>query len=316
MIALVTFLNLALSANQALAAHELNLPPNEMGQVMVLMYHQIKAPGTTISPKDVYSTNATLFRENLEKLYGEGYYLINVRDLIDGTINVPLGKTPVALTFDDGAPGQFTKINGSWDPNSAVGIINDIYEKHPDFGRAGSFYLNELGEKKHPDIKATLQEMVTLGFELGNHTVDHPELNKLDQTGTEKEIANLQAWIDSLVPGYHVRTMALPFGIYPKETSWAEDGEYNNVKYHHEALLAVGAEPSVSPYSKAFRPMHIARVRASDPEWFNRYVELFERSPSLRFVSDGDPKLVTVPESKKSQLRTDLPSALHVFIRQ
>jgi hypothetical protein len=316
MSALLAMLCATLALPGSQAANELKLPADELGQVMVLMYHQIKGPDAVISAKDVYSTSSTRFKENLEKLYAEGYYSITARDFVEGKFDVPAGKTPVVITFDDGAPGQFAKMNGQWDPKSAVGIMNELYAKHPDFGRAGTFYLNELGEQKHPGIKTILEEMVALGYELGNHTVSHPQLSKLDQEGTMKEIANLQAWIDSLIPGYTVKTMALPFGIYPQETAWAADGEYNHVTYHHEALFKVGAEPSVSPFSQKFKPLHIARVRASDPVWFDKYMEMFEKNPSLRFISDGDPLLITVPESKKNQLSSELPSHLRVTVRQ
>ena len=301
------------SINVARADHELSLPANELGQVMVLMYHHIDVP------EAAWCRTPENFKNDLELLYSKGYYLVNTADLSSGKLNVPAGKTPVVLTFDDTAVGQIQKKNGEWDPNSAVGIINAMYEKHHDFGRAGSFYLNEINR---PDLPAMVREMVELGYELGNHTVDHPKLIKLDQPGVEKEIANLQLWIEKMVPGYLVRTMAMPFGIYPKSASWAEDGEYNGVRYHNEILLEVGSAPSVSPYSKNFHALHVPRVRGSDlrekkddptTAYIAGAVEFFEHHPESRFISDGNPSTVTVSKKRMEEVRKDLPSGLKVL---
>src|SRR5437879_4590446 len=77
------------------------LPPNELGRVMILEYHKIDYPEArwTRTPEN--------FRHDLETLYARGYRLISLGDLIDGRIAVPAGTTPVVLTFDDSSPGQF-----------------------------------------------------------------------------------------------------------------------------------------------------------------------------------------------------------------
>lgn len=293
--------------SSARAAHELTLPPNELGQVMVLMYHHIH------EPEGEWQRTPANFRKDMETLYAKGYYLVNVVDLIDGHLNVPAGKTPVALSFDDGAQGQFRKIGNDWDPDCAVGILKAMHDAHPDFGLAGSFYLNPDG-KRSTVWSGMLQEMVKMGFELGQHTVNHLQLKKLDQAGVAKEIAGMQAWLDRNVPNYHIRTMALPFGIYPKQDAWAVDGESGGVRYHHEALLEVGANPGPSPYSKRFRPLHMPRVRGSDP-YFGQWVKSFDTHPELRFISDGLPDVITVPKDQVGAVRTDLPAGLTVRTR-
>lgn len=304
----------------AFAANETKLPPNELGKVMVLMYHRIEPKEST------WARTPEKFKEDLEVLYSKGYFLVNLVDLIDGRLNVPKGKTPVVLTFDDTAAGQINKINGQWDPKSAVGIINEMYQRHPDFGRAGSFYLNPKSEdpsKKGsiPGLKNMLKEMVTLGYELGNHTVSHPHLSDLDQTSVEKEIAGVQAWIETAVPGYRIRTMAMPHGIYPKDQTWAQEGSHNGVHYKNEGLLKVGSEPSMSPYSKSFKPYRISRVRGSElldkpNDYALAYIRsalvYLDKNPDLRFISDGDPLTVTAKTSQLGNIRSDLPSNIKI----
>lgn len=318
---LQTILASLVLSTAAFAANELKLKPNELGKVMVLMYHQIH------EPESQWCRTPEKFREDLELLYAQGYYLVNLVDLVDGKINVPAGKTPVVLTFDDTARGQINKIDGKWDPRSAVGIINDMYAKHPDFGRAGSFYLNPKSEdpKKPgsiPGLSVMLREMVELGYELGNHTVSHPHLSDLDQTGVEKEITGLENWLHKAVPGYQIRTMAMPYGFFPKKTAWAEAGSYNGVSWEYSSLLAVGADPSASPYSSKFHPFKLPRVRGSETldkpgDYPMAYIRLamayFQKHPEQRFVSDGDMNTVTVPTSKLGEIRIDLPKTFKVI---
>jgi peptidoglycan/xylan/chitin deacetylase (PgdA/CDA1 family) len=312
-----------LASHSTFAANELSQAPNELGKVMVLMYHHI------VPKEDTWSRTPEKFREDLEVLYSKGYYLVNLVDLVEGNLNVPKGKTPVVLTFDDTAPGQIGKINGKWDPKTAVGIINDMYEKHPDFGRAGSFYLNPKSEdpgKKGsiPGLKDDLKEMVELGYELGNHTVSHPHLSDLDQTAVEKEIAGVQAWVEKAVPGYKIRTMAMPHGIYPKEESWAYEGSFNGVHFKNIALLKVGSDPSVSPFSNKFRPYRIARVRGSEKldkpndyalAYIRGAISFFDKNSGQRYISDGNPNTVTVPANRLNEVRSDLPKGLTVKIQ-
>jgi peptidoglycan/xylan/chitin deacetylase (PgdA/CDA1 family) len=288
------------------------MPPNEMGKIMVLMYHRFE------SKEAEWVRTPAHFRKDLQNLYDRGYYLINTRDLASGLINVPEGKSPVVLTFDDSATGQIKKLaNGKWDPNCAVGILTAFTAAHPDFGRAGSFYVNDWGSSKLPKI---LGEMIALGYEIGNHTMDHPQLSKLPEAKVKEEIAMLQDYVEKANPGYQITTMALPFGIYPKNTAWAEDGTFNGITYHHSILLEVGSSPSVSPYSKEFNPMHVTRVRGSEldhaksTEYIDGALAYFDAHPEERFVSDGDPGTVTVPRRLEDEVSKNLPAQLTLKI--
>ena len=79
------------------------LPPNELGRVMILEYHKIDYPEArwTRTPEN--------FRRDLATLYAKGYRLIALGDLLE-RIMLPAGTTPIVLTFDDSSPGQFRYI--------------------------------------------------------------------------------------------------------------------------------------------------------------------------------------------------------------
>ena len=87
---------------------------NEMGQVIVLMYHLFD------SEESEWTRTPENFRNDIALLKAEGFYPINVRDLASGNIDIPAGKSPVVITFDDSSPGQYRILDdGSLDPDSA-----------------------------------------------------------------------------------------------------------------------------------------------------------------------------------------------------
>jgi hypothetical protein len=71
--------------------------------------------------------------------------------------------------------------------------------------------------------------------------------------------------IDSAVPGYKVRTFALPQGLWPKNKqlawhgSWTDPKSKRTITYNYDAVLEVAGGPSPSPYSPKFDPHHLKR---------------------------------------------------------
>jgi hypothetical protein len=70
------------------------------------------------------------------------------------------------------------------------------------------------------------------------------------------------------VPGYKIRSMALPYGIWPKNRQLAWQGSWRDPKtgvvhsYHFDAVMEVSGGPTRSPYDPAFDPHRITRVQA------------------------------------------------------
>jgi len=87
--------------------------------------------------------------------------------------------------------------------------MEEFYEKHPDFGLKGTFYVN-LGNSTFEGagtLQQRLQYLVDKGFEIGNHTYTH--INLKDTTSAQKiqeEIAKNQRTIAELIPGYKMTT--------------------------------------------------------------------------------------------------------------
>lgn len=274
--------------------------PNEAGQIMILTYHRFSPqPGDwNRTPQD--------FRRDLETLYRQGYRLLSLHDLLSGRITTPRGFTPVVLTFDDGWQSQFNYLAGpkgevKLDPESAVGILAEFVQRHPDMGSAGTFYLNANPFGQPALARRKLRYLVSHGFELGNHTLNHANLRRTDPAAGARELAQLAMLISALVPGYRLETMALPFGAAPHDPRVAREGAFDGTAYRHRAVLLVGANPAPSPYAEAFDPFKLPRIQANGQE-LDRWLEYFQAHPERRFISDGDPATVTVPPDRAGEI--------------
>ena len=129
---------------------------------------------------------------------------------------------PIVLTFDDGTKGQFNLVrNESGDlvanPKSAVGIMEEFYKEHSDFGLNGTFYINGTSFfEGEGTSKERLEYLINKGFEIGNHTNTHVYFNKASKEQIEKEVGAVSNLVYDLT-GYKINSLALPFGISSKE---------------------------------------------------------------------------------------------------
>src|SRR4029453_13946149 len=104
------------------------------------------------------------------------------------------------------------------------------------------------------------------GFELCNHTLWHARLDKYPDAVVQEQIARGQLAIDSAVPGYKVRTFALPLGMWPANRDLAKRGSWRDAKgrqtsYGYDAVLEVAGGPARSPFDPQFNPLSIPRVQ-------------------------------------------------------
>ena len=294
-------------ANQTAAVNPGALAPNEVGQVMILEYHLIGEPEAD------WKRTAPNFRKDLEMLYENGYYPISMSNYVDGKINVPAGKTPFVMTFDDSSQGQFRYLKQGdklvIDPQCAIGMMEQFKKEHPDFPMTATFYLlpaikpglRLFGQEEY--IKQKLEYLVKNGYELGNHSYWHQNLGKTDDAGVQKQLSLAVKAIQSYIPGYNIRSLALPLGVHPKNQVLEHDGAYQETKYHHDSVLLVGSGPAPSPFAAKFNPYKLERIQAGDTGWGPKaYVKMFQKNPQLRYVSDGNSQTVTVPKSMQEKL--------------
>jgi len=286
------------------------LAPNELGRIPILEYHLLGDSDTR------WHVERNHFRRDLELLYKSGYRPVTVSELVDRKIDLPAGLSPVVFTFDDAGPSQFSYIdrNGTLeiDSNSVVGIWLAFHREHPDWRNRATFCMLPAGAAGHAffgekGIEGQKSEwrfrkvkfLADQGFELCGHTLWHANLGKYNDVVVQEQIARGTLAIDSAVPGYKVRTFALPLGVWPRNRALAVAGEWRNphggtvARYHFDAVLEVSGGPARSPYDPEFDAKRLTRIEIFGNS-LERALEQLELSGN-RYVSDGDPSTVARP---------------------
>ncbi len=286
--------------------------PNEAGQIMVLMYHDVRWT------RSKWVRTPKQFKNDLARLVDAGYRPLSLRDFVTGHISTPRGYSPIVLTFDDGARGQFN-ISGrgkTIDPHSAVGILEAFRADHPEFDLEATFFLSGTVPFGQQDlIEYKLNYLVSRGMDIGNHTMGHHNLNLpkfQNRDQLQKTIGGQANFLREKLtqfPDYAIDTFALCYGQrpqWPYLRRYLKSGEYDGRRYENIAVLNVGGGPSVSPYDRQFKPMKISRIRAHNQidraKGLYDWLYHFEKHPELRFISDGDERTVTVPKTAVEQI--------------
>jgi len=288
---------------------------NELGVVPVLMYHRL-----TPTPKAEYDRTPDDFRAELLRLYDNGYRPVLARELVAGMIDVPAGKSPVVLTFDDSTVSQYRLApDGTVVPDTAIGILLEFSRTHPDFRPVATLYVNGNPFEARAGT-AELQDLVRRGFELGAHTLTHQNLARTDAESVQKELVEGLRVMTRAVPDLKVTTMALPFGAPPVDRELARTGTWDGQGYTFEGVFLVGAEPAPSPFSAAFDPLRIPRIRsaASDaggkPSFGSSFwLDSLDKHPERRYVSDGDPAHVSFPTAEQAKLGPVAAGTAHAY---
>jgi hypothetical protein len=279
----------ALSSAPSSAPSEAVTPPpngaqaaNAQGRIPVLEYHVIGGDKNAD-----YTRTAASYRADLEEAYRLGYRPITIAQMLDKDFrDVPAGMSPVVFVYDDASDSQFRYVesNGKLeiDPTSGMGIWLDFAKTHPGWKNRATYCMLNGGAAGHnffgdgPKFNGQKREwrfpkvkwLADNGFELCDHTLWHMMLNKYPDAAVQEQIARNAMGIDSAVPGYKIRTLALPYGLWPKNRELAWQGSWTDPKtkivhaYKFEAVLEVAGGPAKSPYDPTFNPKSISRIQA------------------------------------------------------
>jgi hypothetical protein len=269
---------------------------NELGVVPVLMYHQIVA-----QPKGVYDQTPAQLTAELTRLYHQGYRTVTADAFVTGRMDLPAGKSPMVITFDDATTSQYGELpDGSVDPKSALGILLAVGRANGEEHPVATFYVNEEPFAGHDDY---LKKLHDLGMEIGDHTLTHANLKHLDDIQVQAEIAKDLTLIQRAVPGIDVTTMALPLGIHPVNKALAAKGKFGTTAYSFKAVMLVGAGPAPSPYAAKFKPLAIPRLLSGhDKSLYFGATYWLNRIGTTRYISDGDPSYISFPKSAADKL--------------
>jgi hypothetical protein len=316
--------------------------PDETGAVMVVMYHRF----LSTEPDSDLNRRPDTFRKDLETFYKKGYYPVNAIDFVENKMDVPAGKTPIVLTFDDSLPSQFTVTpNAQGEPkidaNSAIGIMETFNKKHADWPLKGTFFvLPREGRNGFPFGQADyvadkLNYLMTKGYEIGNHTSTHTSMRGMDATKVQWELGTALRDIQAFNKTVTMDVMAIPYGIPPRDKTAREkllSGESDGTAYINKAIFLAAWRPDLSPITKAdkrytnagsyseFDVKGLERVtpnakKPNEPGVLEYWIKYFDEHPRDRYISDGDVSINAVPNSRKSAVDPQRVKALGAKIQ-
>ncbi|HAS74798.1 MAG TPA: hypothetical protein DCS67_11700 [Clostridiales bacterium UBA8960] len=290
------------------------IKPNELGQIMVIMYHGLGQKNGD------YVRTPDSFRADLELLYERGYRPISMEDYINNRIDIGPGLTPFVLTFDDGSQTNFNILDEDTkeiDPNCSLGIMLELNKKYPDFIPKGIFYLTgrvSFGQAHLVEYK--LNYLNENGFEIGNHSYGHESFKNMNTSMIMESLGKNEQAILSIVPDVKIRSLSLPYGIRPNNESAYSAltfGQYGETQYEYTSIVNVGWRPEYPSIHQKFNPFSINRVNSGDDKFELAYwIEHFDQNPQNRYISDGFPNIVTIWETDLDKINLDVMGDLEI----
>jgi peptidoglycan/xylan/chitin deacetylase (PgdA/CDA1 family) len=213
---------------------------------VVLGYHGI-APSRRRDDLSMLLVAPERFRTQLELLRSAGFRFVTLAELV----GLAAGGVPppgyAVITFDDGMRNNHEvalPILSEYSIKATVyATIGFIDQTSPWIGPGGDGAMMTRGQ---------LRDLVAAGWELGAHTMTHPDLSTLDYDACLREITDSRVALEE-IGGAPVQTFAYPFGRYgPEAMAAARDS----------GLIA-----AVTTGSGSWAPYEITRamIGAADP---------------------------------------------------
>ncbi len=162
-------------------------------KVPILMYHHVE-----LNPIDSnYRVSAAKFEDQLRLLRDWEYTTITTAMLVDAIQNgASLPPRPIILTFDDANEDNYTVAFPIMQKYGFTGVLYVPY-----------YFVNTPGKLTVDEIK----EMAASGWEVGSHSLTHPDISSLPPDRMRAEIVESREKLEELL-GVPILTFAYPFG--------------------------------------------------------------------------------------------------------
>ena len=172
-------------------------------EIVVLTYHSIDYQG------DSFTVDPEEFRRQIDYIR-KNYAIVSLTEIVDFVKQKKeLPRKSVAITFDDGSEDLFLNVYPYFCKNNlqATVFVTTGY-----VGKTWPFSSN------HPKMLnwKQIEEISRNKFEIGAHTVSHPNLKEIDLEEAKNEILNSKKEIEEHV-GKNVDFISYPFGKHTPE---------------------------------------------------------------------------------------------------
>lgn len=178
---------------------------------LILAYHRVND-----RVEDPLAVRAADFRRQLEAVR-RSYEVIALGRLADLLEKPPAGRRVAAITFDDGYRDNF---------EVAAPVLEELSLPATFFLAAaclgGEGAVPRRGDCRPREDQRTMTwpeaaELVSRGFDIGSHTLTHPDLAGLEKAGAEKEIRGSRRLLRERL-GSPVEFFCYPRGSFSRET--------------------------------------------------------------------------------------------------
>jgi peptidoglycan/xylan/chitin deacetylase (PgdA/CDA1 family) len=184
--------------NDIVAKQSFNWQINIRYYVPILKYHHISNELTN----SLYE-QPELFDEQMKYLHENGYNSITFEQLNDYLLReVELPPKSIIISFDDGYYDNYTNAFPILQKYGFIGSIGVITGKVEPEGRTKRMYLKW----------SEIQTMSAAGIEIVSHSVNHKELDKLNDADLTIEIRDSKTTLEQKL-GKAVKTIIYPYGM-------------------------------------------------------------------------------------------------------
>lgn len=284
---------------------------NELGRIPVVMYHDVN---DKVGKNTKMNRTKASFEKDLQLLHDKGFYPVTLRSVVDGSMDVPAGKSPVVITFDDARESQFRLIESSEsysvDTESAYGMIEKFCKANPDWKPVATFFVLPKSEKTLEPFGQVglggdkIKYLMSKGCEIGNHSLRHKSFGRMTAKQLQDELSGAQKAVQAYASDVQITSLANPYGVYPRnKADWKflAKGTGAGGSYTHTAVCQAAWRPTVSPAAKGYNPVRIERITPEDLKFGLAYwVAELTSGRMTRFVSDGDVSVISYPNSEAS----------------
>ena len=219
----------------------------------ILMYHMIAEPvagahfnGLRVAP--------LMFEQQLRWLKDNGWKSFTVSELMDQSSHLP--EKAFAITFDDGYADNATQALPLLQQFGFKATLYLVVDRHDrDWSRSRKAHHD--GDELKGIPKLSDEQVSTLlasgCFELGSHTLTHPNFIKLGDAALRHELSESKHRLEQCfdIP---VRSFAYPFGLYrPEQLALVREAGYDSAVTVREGI----------DHPANWNPLELARIKVS-----------------------------------------------------
>lgn len=232
---------------------------NAIGQIPILMYHQIAAPPPRGSRLRSLSVAPADFARQMRSMQLLGYRGLSIAQLTPYLRGEKTGRV-FGITFDDG----YCNVG-----HNALPVLNEL-------GFTATLYCvaNQIGGSNRWDLQrgesaaplmdvAEMRAWLAAGQEIGSHTLDHLPLGMCDDRVASEQIHLSRQVLEQAI-GSAVTSFCFPYGSHKSHhRSMVEQAGYTTSTLVERGRVSVGSDLLLMPRVTVSRATSLPRLLLS-----------------------------------------------------